>query len=100
MSAPSEVRHFMTQDSRSSSWVSLARSPRSTVTSPISPRISILDHKGQLLGRHGTLHAGIEDGTFVAPHILAMDFHADLCVGEALRLGSRIPRRRSAKTYP
>ncbi len=48
----------------------------------IGPRISILDHKGQLLGRLGAPHAGTEDGTFIAPHTLAMDLHGDLYVGE------------------
>jgi hypothetical protein len=48
----------------------------------IGPRISILDHKGQLLGRLGAPHAGTEDGTFIAPHTLAMDSRGDLYVGE------------------
>ncbi len=48
----------------------------------IGPRISILNHKGELLGRLGALHAGTEDGTFIAPHTLAMDSRGDLYVGE------------------
>jgi hypothetical protein len=48
----------------------------------IGPRISILDHRGRLLGRLGAPHAGTEDGTFIAPHTLAMDSHGDLYVGE------------------
>jgi hypothetical protein len=48
----------------------------------IGPRISILDHQGRLLGRLGAPHAGTEDGTFIAPHTLAMDSHGDLYVGE------------------
>jgi hypothetical protein len=48
----------------------------------IGPRISILDHRGQLLGRLGAPHAGTEDGTFIAPHTLAMDSRGDLYVGE------------------
>ena len=48
----------------------------------IGPRISILDHKGQLLGRLGAPHAGTEDGTFIALHTLAMDSRGDLYVGE------------------
>ncbi len=48
----------------------------------IGPRISILDHRGKLLGRLGPPRAGGEDGTFIAPHTLAMDSHGDLYVGE------------------
>jgi hypothetical protein len=48
----------------------------------IGPRISILDHNGKLLARLGAAHAGTEDGTFIAPHTLAMDSHGDLYVGE------------------
>jgi DNA-binding beta-propeller fold protein YncE len=48
----------------------------------IGPRVSILDHKGKLLGRLGAPHAGVEDGTFIAPHTLALDSHGDLYVGE------------------
>ena len=48
----------------------------------IGPRISILDHKGKLLARLGAPHAGTEDGTFIAPHTLAMDCRGDLYLGE------------------
>lgn len=48
----------------------------------IGPRISIPNHKGELLGRLGAPHAGTEDGTFIAPHTLAMDSRGDLYVGE------------------
>ena len=48
----------------------------------IGPRISILDHRGKLLGRLGAPHAGVADGTFIAPHTLAMDSYGDLYVGE------------------
>jgi hypothetical protein len=48
----------------------------------IGPRISILDHKGQLLGRLRAPHAGTEGGTFIAPHTLATDSRGDLYVGE------------------
>jgi hypothetical protein len=48
----------------------------------IGPRVTILDHNGKLLGRLGAPHAGVEDGTFIAPHTLALDSHGDLYVGE------------------
>jgi hypothetical protein len=48
----------------------------------IGPRVSILDHKGKLLARLGAPHAGVEDGTFIAPHTLALDSRGDLYVGE------------------
>jgi len=48
----------------------------------IGPRVSILDHQGRLLGRLGAPRAGVEAGTFIAPHTLAMDSHGDLYVGE------------------
>jgi len=48
----------------------------------IGPRISVLDHKGKLLGRLGAPRAGVADGTFIAPHTLAIDRRGDLYVGE------------------
>ncbi len=48
----------------------------------IGPRITILDHKGRLLGRLGAPHAGTEDGAFIAPHTLAIDSRGDLYLGE------------------
>jgi hypothetical protein len=48
----------------------------------IGPRVSILDHQGRLLGRLGAPHAGTEDGSFIAPHTLAIDSRGDLYVGE------------------
>jgi hypothetical protein len=48
----------------------------------IGTRVSILDHQGRLLGRLGAPRAGTEDGTFIAPHTLALDSRGDLYVGE------------------
>jgi len=48
----------------------------------IGPRITILDHRGRLLGRLGAPHAGTEDGAFLAPHTLAIDSRGDLYLGE------------------
>jgi DNA-binding beta-propeller fold protein YncE len=49
----------------------------------LGPRVSILDHKGQLLGRLAREpSAGVEPGRFLSPHGLAVDSHGDLYVGE------------------
>jgi hypothetical protein len=48
----------------------------------IGPRVSILDGKGNLVGRLGAKKAGTEPGTFIAPHALAVDSRGDLYVGE------------------
>jgi NHL repeat len=47
----------------------------------LGPRISVLDNKGQVLSRFGSL--GDEaPGTFIAPHGMAMDSRGDLYVAE------------------
>jgi sugar lactone lactonase YvrE len=49
----------------------------------LGPRISIVDHKGQLVTRFGAEKAGIErPDQFVAPHGMAVDSRGDLYVGE------------------
>jgi hypothetical protein len=48
----------------------------------IGPRVTIVDHQGRLIARLGAPHAGVEDGTFIAPHTLAVDSRGDLYVGE------------------
>ena len=48
----------------------------------IGPRVSILDHTGELIGQLGARHAGTEPGTFIAPHTLALNSRGDLYVGE------------------
>jgi sugar lactone lactonase YvrE len=48
----------------------------------LGPRVSIVDHKGKLIGRFGDTPAGTELGKFLAPHGLAVDRHGDIYVGE------------------
>lgn len=48
----------------------------------IGPRISIVDHKGNLLSRLGENGLGITPGTFLAPHGLAVDSAGSIYVGE------------------
>ena len=48
----------------------------------LGARVSILDIKGQLLGRIGGPFAGEKPGEFVAPHGCAVDSHGDLYVAE------------------
>jgi DNA-binding beta-propeller fold protein YncE len=49
----------------------------------LGPRISIVDHKGQLVSRFGAEKAGFDrPDQFVAPHGMAVDSHGDLYVGE------------------
>ena len=49
----------------------------------LGPRISIVDHEGNLVSRFGAAHAGFErPDQFVAPHGMAVDSHGDLYVGE------------------
>jgi hypothetical protein len=49
----------------------------------LGPRISIVDHKGQLVARFGAEKAGFDrPDQFVAPHGMAVDSHGDLYVGE------------------
>jgi DNA-binding beta-propeller fold protein YncE len=48
----------------------------------LGARVSILDIKGQLLGRIGGRFAGEKPGEFVAPHGCAVDSHGDLYVAE------------------
>ena len=48
----------------------------------LGARVSILNIKGQLLGRIGGSFAGEKPGEFVAPHGCAVDSHGDLYVAE------------------
>ena len=49
----------------------------------LGPRISIVDHEGNLVSRFGASHAGYErPDQFVAPHGMAVDSHGDIYVGE------------------
>jgi DNA-binding beta-propeller fold protein YncE len=48
----------------------------------LGARVSILNIKGQLLGRIGGPFAGENPGEFVAPHGCAVDSHGDLYVAE------------------
>lgn len=48
----------------------------------LGPRVSVVDKHGKLLARLGGPHAGVEPGTFIAPHTAAVDSHGDLYVGE------------------
>jgi hypothetical protein len=48
----------------------------------LGPRISIVSHKGELLGRLGDMHAGQELNQFIAPHGMAVDSRGDIYVVE------------------
>jgi hypothetical protein len=49
----------------------------------LGPRVSILDHRGELLGRLAREPAaGVEPGRFLSPHGLAVGSTGDLYVGE------------------
>jgi DNA-binding beta-propeller fold protein YncE len=48
----------------------------------LGPRISIVSHKGELLGRLGDVRAGQELNQFIAPHGMAVDSRGDIYVGE------------------
>jgi NHL repeat len=49
----------------------------------IGPRISIVDHEGNVLSRFGAAHAGYDrPDQFVAPHGMAVDSRDDIYVGE------------------
>ena len=39
----------------------------------LGPRVSIVDHEGNLIGRFGDTPAGTELGKFLGPHGLAVD---------------------------
>jgi DNA-binding beta-propeller fold protein YncE len=48
----------------------------------LGPRVSIVDHKGNLLSRFGDRHAGTAATAFLGPHGMAVDSRGDLYVGE------------------
>jgi hypothetical protein len=49
----------------------------------LGPRVSILDHKGKLLCRLGSLNPpGTRPGQFLSPHGLTVDSRGDLYVGD------------------
>jgi hypothetical protein len=51
----------------------------------IGPRLSIVDHRGQLLARIGVRGPGLEPDQFIGPHGLAVDSLGDIYVGETSR---------------
>jgi DNA-binding beta-propeller fold protein YncE len=48
----------------------------------LGPRLTIVDATGALIARLGEKGAGLEPGTFMAPHGLALDSVGDIYVGE------------------
>ncbi|OGQ84115.1 MAG: hypothetical protein A3F90_17820 [Deltaproteobacteria bacterium RIFCSPLOWO2_12_FULL_60_19] len=48
----------------------------------LGPRLSILDHKGNLLARLGDIRGGEAPRRFIAPHGLALDSRGNIYVGE------------------
>ena len=48
----------------------------------LGPRVSIVDHKGNLLSRFGDKYAGTAPTAFLGPHGMAVDSRGDLYVGE------------------
>ena len=48
----------------------------------LGPRLSIVDHKGNLLSRIGEPHAGLTPNAFLAPHGVCVDSRGDIYVGE------------------
>jgi DNA-binding beta-propeller fold protein YncE len=48
----------------------------------LGPRVTIINFKGEVLGRLGTQRFGLGPETFLGPHGLAIDSHGDLYVGE------------------
>jgi DNA-binding beta-propeller fold protein YncE len=48
----------------------------------LGPRVSIVDHKGNLLSRFGDKYAGTAPTAFLGPHGMAVDTRGDLYVGE------------------
>jgi len=56
--------------------------PVTAQTPNIGPRVTVLDSRGQRIGRFGGLFAGEEPGAFVAPHGLVTDSHGDCDVAE------------------
>jgi DNA-binding beta-propeller fold protein YncE len=48
----------------------------------LGPRISIVDHKGNLLARMGDAHGGTGLGQFISPHGIAVDSTGSIYVGE------------------
>ena len=63
----------------------------------LGPRISIVDHRGELLARLGDNGLGIGPGQFVAPHGLAVDSRDDIYVAEvgSIGWGQRFPTEAS-----
>ena len=48
----------------------------------LGPRLTIVDHTGRRLARFGGPHAGLQPGSFLAPHGICVDSRGDIYVGE------------------
>ena len=58
----------------------------------LTHRISFWSLDGQLLDRWGDEGMGLEAGSFVSPHAIAVDSHGDMYVGEVSESAARIDR--------
>src|SRR4051794_27359735 len=65
----------------------------------LGPRVSIVDHRGKLIGRFGETPAGIELGKFLAPHGLAVDSRGDVYVGE-VSWTADLSRHAATRSHP
>ena len=68
----------------------------------LGPRISILDHRGVLVGRLGDGTVGVEPGQLTAPHGIALNSQGDLFLAELGSLGwrQRYPDSPTPQRFP
>jgi len=60
--------------------------------SELSRRISIFSNKGELLARWGNEAHGMENPLLVGPHVICVDSHGDLYVGEVATAFGKVNR--------
>jgi len=95
----SRVQIFDTEGNFLDAWIDLLRpchvymdKEENVYVSELSRRISIFSNKGELLARWGNEAHGMENPLLVGPHVICVDSHGDLYVGEVATAFGKVNR--------
>ena len=95
----SRVQIFDTEGNFLDEWIDLLRpchvymdKEENVYVSELSRRISIFTNDGELLARWGNEDHGMEDPLLVGPHVICVDSHGDLYVGEVATAFGKVDR--------
>ncbi|MBT3283542.1 6-bladed beta-propeller [Candidatus Bathyarchaeota archaeon] len=95
----SRIQIFDTEGNLLDQWIDLLRpchvymdKDENVYVSELSRRISIFSNDGELLARWGNESHGMDDPLLVGPHVICVDSHGDLYVGEVATAFGKVDR--------